>query len=144
MNSDSRSRLFRAFFGLAIAFGPALFLFALLAHDAKGPSGQSSRLSGLTNWLMFFVPPLFLYGIVTSIRNLRSGAAVVSKRSLLYASLLMLLVGACPWAYTRYLTGGSPGNEGAGMLGTLIFIFVGIPGFILTVIGLVAGWINED
>jgi hypothetical protein len=30
------------------------------------------------------------------------------------------------------------------MLGTLIFLFVGVPGLILTIVGLVSGWLSEE
>jgi len=62
----------------------------------------------------------------------------------LVVGLIALLIGGCPWVYTSYLVGGTPGNESAGMLGTLLFIFIGLPGLLLTLIGLIVrGWEPE-
>jgi hypothetical protein len=50
--------------------------------------------------------------------------------------LLMLLAGGCPWLYTPLLTGGKS-NQASGMLGTVIFVLVGLPGLAVTAIGLI-------
>ena len=64
-------------------------------------------------------------------------------KSLFIVGLPMLVIGATSWFYTPLIIGGSPNNEGAGMLGTLIFIFIGIPGFITLLIGIALyGWIR--
>ena len=64
-------------------------------------------------------------------------------KSLLIIGLPMLVIGATSWFYTPLILGGSPTNEGAGMLGTLIFIFIGIPGGITLLISIsLYGWIR--
>ncbi len=55
---------------------------------------------------------------------------------LLVVGLIFLAVGGFPWVYTPTLTGDlRPGGEGAGLMGTIIFLFVGIPGLLLTMAG---------
>jgi hypothetical protein len=64
-------------------------------------------------------------------------------KSLLIVGLPMLVIGAASWFYTPLIIGGNPNNEGAGMLGTLIFIFIGIPGCISLLISIALyGWIR--
>ena len=64
-------------------------------------------------------------------------------KSLLIVGLPMLVIGATSWFYTPLIIGGNPNNEGAGMLGTLIFIFIGIPGCITLLISIaLCGWIR--
>ena len=64
-------------------------------------------------------------------------------KSLLIVGLPMLVIGATSWFYTPLIIGGSPNNEGAGMLGTLIFILIGIPGCITLLISIALyGWIR--
>ena len=139
-----RGRTASGLIGLAIAVGTAAALIGLLYYDARTPMGRSGRQAGITGWAMFLSPFFFLYGVVAAVRGFVSESSTFSKKTLLFAGVLMLVLGACRWSYTGFLTGGRPGNESSGMLGTLIFIFAGIPGFILTLVGLCAGWINED
>ena len=64
-------------------------------------------------------------------------------KSLLIVGLPMLVIGATSWFYTPLIIGGNPNNEGAGMLGTLIFILIGIPGCITLLISIALyGWIR--
>lgn len=64
-------------------------------------------------------------------------------KSLLIVGLPMLVIGATSWFYTPLIIGGSPNNEGVGMLGTLIFIFIGIPGGITLLMSIALyGWIR--
>ena len=64
-------------------------------------------------------------------------------KSLFIVGLPMLVIGATSWFYTPLIIGGNPNNEGAGMLGTLIFIFIGIPGCITLLISIaLSGWIR--
>ena len=46
----------------------------------------------------------------------------------------MLLIGGFPWAYTPFFFG-PDGEEAWGMLGTIIFLLVGLPGVAVTGIG---------
>ena len=52
----------------------------------------------------------------------------------LIIGLILLAVGGFPWLYTPLFFGDRPPttNEGSGMLGTLIFLFVGLPGLLMT------------
>lgn len=52
-------------------------------------------------------------------------------RWVLVAGLAMLLVGGFPWAYTP-LFFGSQNEEAWGMIGTIIFLLVGLPGLAVT------------
>lgn len=58
--------------------------------------------------------------------------------------VLLCLVGLFPWAYTPALMGDRPDGEGAGMMGTMIFIYVGLPGLALLAISLLAGRRREE
>ena len=87
--------------------------------------------------VIFFGPSLLAVGCVTFLRGLPLGASVIFRRGVLMIGLLMLAIGGWPWLYISYLTGGRPGNEGDGMLGTIIFIYVGLPGLALTLTSLV-------
>jgi len=88
-------------------------------------------------------PGLAIYGLVAAVRGILFGSPLLARKAVFYTAILMLLVGAFPWVYTDRLIGGRPGNEGAGMLGTLIFLFVGVPGFIAAVTGAIVGWWAE-
>ncbi len=50
--------------------------------------------------------------------------------------VVLLLVGGCPWIYTPYFNNGRT-DSASGMLGTIIFITIGLPGLIITAIGLI-------
>ncbi|MEJ7638042.1 MAG: hypothetical protein WKF75_08700, partial [Singulisphaera sp.] len=60
----------------------------------------------------------------------RSSARVVSG-----VGLVLLLVGGCPWIYTPLFYGGETHPQASGMLGFLIFLFIGLPGLIITAVG---------
>ena len=53
---------------------------------------------------------------------------------ILTVGLCMLLVGGFPWIYTPALMHDRPNGEAAGMIGTLIFMFIGLPGLVITVV----------
>jgi len=88
--------------------------------------------------MIYFGPILLAVGCVICLRGFAWGERSCSHSAVLMMGLAMLVIGGCPWLYTSYLTGGRPGNEAAGMLGTLIFIFIGLPGLALTVAGLIS------
>ena len=50
--------------------------------------------------------------------------------------ILLLLIGGCPWTYTPYLVNGKA-DSASGMIGTIIFLMIGVPGVIITLVGLV-------
>jgi hypothetical protein len=59
------------------------------------------------------------------------------SRSILIVGIVLLIVGGFPWIYTPYLMGTRGGDEGSGMFGTIIFILVGLPGLLMTIIGFI-------
>ena len=124
--------------GRGIAISAGLILSAvgvLVTRDLMSPAAERMLPLGLQS-LIFMGPVLLAVGFVTLLRGFAWGATSVGRWGVLVAGLLMLVIGGCPWLYTSYLTGGRPGNEGVGMLGTLVFIFVGLPGLALTLAGL--------
>ena len=61
------------------------------------------------------------------------------RRLLLAIGMTSVVFGLYPYWWLDILTriqGGRPGNEGEGMGGFLIMIFLGLPGLLLTIIGL--------
>ena len=102
------------------------------------PSSLSFFLESLQT-IQFLGPSLFGLGCIVFLLSFSTPL----PKSLLIVGLPMLVIGATSWFYTPLIIGGNPNNEGAGMLGTLIFIFIGIPGCItlLTSITLY-GWIR--
>ncbi len=110
-----------------------------LALRSLVPGHPGSRLV-LLGWS---APAAFIVGVVVFVRGLAWSAAVISVQNILFSGLLMLVVGGFPWAYTPLIIGDG-GMEGSGMLGTLIFIFIGIPGILATTIGSsLGGWHSE-
>ena len=108
-------------------------LGALGTHDLFGHPAERF-LPTRFQYLMFLGPVSIGFGIVTTLRGLFLSASRVLRRVVLGTGLLMLAVGGCPWMYTPFITGDR--QEGAGMLATMIFIFVGMPGLAITI----AGW----
>ena len=136
------NRLRTGLLGFLLSVGAVLLAWVCVRLAGAGGTPGRGSMSSLAVFAV--TPVLTLYGLVASARGLLFDTPLFSKRTILYTALLMLLVGAFPWAYTGWIIGGRPGNEGAGMLGTLIFLFVGVPGFALAVAGLVAGWFRDD
>ncbi len=66
----------------------------------------------------------------------------VLHKVLLTIGLVMLAVGGFPWLYTPALMHDRQNGEAAGMTGTLIFLFVGVPGLLLTSAG-IALWSRQ-
>jgi hypothetical protein len=116
-----------------------VFAFACIAtYDFLFSDPAQSILPIPRGWLLVWGPVwgpgLLLIGWVTFLRGSTWGARVLSRRAVRIGALLMLLIGGCPWLWLSALTqmsGGRPGNEGDGMLGTIIFLFVGLPGLLL-------------
>jgi len=62
------------------------------------------------------------------------------RRLMLAIGMTLVVFGLYPYWWLDILTriqGGRPGNEGEGMGGFLIIVFLGLPGLLLTIIGLV-------
>lgn len=119
-----------------------MLIVTALSWDAgKRPGSSRAPLE----WLFFFAPMMILAGAVVLVRGLIWGAKAFTRRTVLVVGIVALAIGGFPWAYTPLLVHGSPGNEGAGMLGTLLFILIGLPGLLMTLIGLVIrGWESCD
>ncbi|MDI6783973.1 MAG: hypothetical protein QME64_07765 [bacterium] len=137
-----RFRATSVIFGLIlIAIAIGIFWYgSYTVLNAKGARGGF----GLFDWLFIFIPTMFMFGIIITIRGMFWGAKVWSGRNILLTGLVMLVIGAFPWFYTPWLMGTRGGDEGSGMMGTLIFLLVGIPGLLLTIIGLFfRGWESD-
>ena len=88
--------------------------------------------------MMAVVPMMMVIGFVIMVRGAIWRAAVFSPRTIFVCGLAMLALGAFPWFYT-----GS--GEGGGMMGTLLFLSLGVPGIIATLVGLFfGGWRRND
>lgn len=96
--------------------------------------GQVNR--SVLSGLILFGPLVLILGIVVVVQLIRHVAcrarSLCIRAILLHAGLAALALGACPWLYTPLFTGARPGTEASGMLGTAIFLCVGLPGLVLT------------
>ncbi len=115
--------------GLALAAAGAGILCFLNANAARLPAHSPAE------WLAFIAPAMFFHGLVVALGGLLVGTQIFAMRTILLTGLLMLAVGAAPWIYTPWLTGDRRGGESAGMLGTILFLIVGVPGLLLTLAG---------
>ena len=127
-----RARMRPALVGIGLVAVALLIAVVKLGGDAVGEGGSVLLLPFL------LAPTMLVAGLVIAARGLIFNAPALSRRNVLYTGLLMLLLGACPWVYTDLLIGDRPGNEGAGMLGMLLFLFVGVPGLGVLAFGLAA------
>ena len=123
------SRSARVIFGLVLVGVGLLNMYGMLSRPTEGPGRPRGE------WLIIFGPMLIVGGGVICVRGIRAGGRIFSSRTVLYTGLVMLAIGGFPWLYTGLLIR-DRGGEGSGMLGTLLFILVGIPGLILTLVGL--------
>ncbi len=85
--------------------------------------------------LIFYGPALLIAGIVLVLRRGAWNQRIFSRALFLQVGLIMLILGGFPWIYTPLIIRDG-GMEGSGMLGLIIFIFLGLPGLIVTVLGL--------
>lgn len=90
---------------------------------------------GFLAWWQFAGPVVLAVGVVMVARAVLPTVGLWRQRPLLAIGLVLLLIGGAPWLYTPWLIGDRPGGEAAGMLGTLLFIFAGLPGLVLSVLG---------
>lgn len=109
---------------LFLAIGVLLTAGLFTAYRPWGPT----RLDGL----VLLGPFVLAAGTALAIPKSKERHAS-SGGLFLGVGLLLLLVGGCPWTYTPLFTGGS--NSSSGMMGTLIFIVIGLPGLALTAVG---------
>ena len=124
--------------------GIVLMLIGLAATMGPFMSTANMRTSwSLLDLLLLFGPTLFFMGIAMTILSFIPGARVFSPRTILLTGFLMLVVGIFPWIYTPYFFNGRS-NEGSGMMGTLIFLLVGVPGIVLTILGFLMGGIHSE
>jgi uncharacterized membrane protein len=84
---------------------------------------------GIFNMLVFFGPCLLISGLVIFIRGYFFNKSAFSKQTVRWCGLIMLLLGGFPWLYTPLIIS-DRGMEGSGMLGTILFIVLGIPGIL--------------
>jgi len=128
------SRLSSIITGLIVL---AVGVFGMIKFSTPDDQGFASNIFGY--WVLFS-PAISIVGLVFTIRSAYLGIRAFSGRSVLIAGLLMVLLGAYPWFYTPLLIRDG-GMEGSGMLGTFLFVFLGIPGVVFTIIGLcLKGW----
>jgi hypothetical protein len=90
---------------------------------------------------IFLLGPIFLAAAAAGHAARSEQAAKPGRESapagrVVRLGLLMLLAGGFPWLYTPLFTGGKS-NQASGMIGTLIFMLVGLPGLVVTAIGLI-------
>ena len=104
-------------------------------------------LLGLVLTLILFLPggkTFSLLGPVFLVLGLMLVVGEAAPRAVLLIGLVMLAIGGFPWAYTPWLMGTRGGDEGSGMMGTLIFICVGMPGLAATLVGLFYTFSGSD
>jgi hypothetical protein len=138
----SRFRVSSVVFGL-ILIGIAIGIYWYTNYNISHTIRAQSRYWFL-DILFTFIPTFIFAGLVITIRGIIWGARIWSGRNILITGLIMLVIGAFPWIYTPLLMGARKGSEGPGMLGTLIFLFVGIPGLIFTIFGFICGGRESD
>ena len=80
-----------------------------------------------------FAPALLLVGVVLGLKSWFRGAKLFSFKTLFNIGLVMLALGASAWWWIPPVTGYRPGGESAGMLGTIVFLLLGLPGLGLIV-----------
>ena len=121
------SRIVPAVVGLGLAALGLLLILLLFTgpDDRQGPF----------EWLALLGPALVVAGGVTCVRGWFCRVSAFSRSNVLATGLVMLAVGIFPWIYTGLLIG-DHGGEGSGMLGTILFVTVGVPGLIVTLVGL--------
>jgi hypothetical protein len=102
--------------------------------------------SGYRPWGITPVNTVFLLGpvvlaaaaagsVARSGKSAESGRERATAGKVVGIGLLMLLAGGCPWLYTPLFTRGVS-NQASGMLGTVIFLLVSLPGLAVTGVGL--------
>lgn len=108
------------------------------SDESRGISiGRKTYQPG-SDWLMAFVPMIMLCGMVILVWGVIWGATVFSVRTVFICGIAMLVLGAYPWFYTGK-------GEAGGMFGTLLFLSLGIPGLVVTLVGvLIGGWQRGD
>ncbi len=124
-----------------------LLVGSVTAYNIYVPSKQRVGPDWFRGSFVLLGPVLLISGAVLSVlelatwrRSCRTKAATgdSSSRWVLWMGLTMLLIGGFPWAYTplffRY-QGIYDNGQGSGMLGTLIFLVLGLPGLAVTLIG---------
>ena len=131
MNASPASRLVAVGVGAGMV-GLAAWMASPFWNPDPGPHVFWSR-----EILALLAPAVFCCGVVVFLGGAVVGTAILRGRTFFFVGLLMLLFGAFPWIYTPLVIH-DHGGEGSGMLGTLIFLFVGLPGLLLTVTGLLA------
>lgn len=121
---------------LTTALGLILIVLGAIATHDLFCSHNSRIMPARFFRLSFIGLPVLLVGLATFLRGLGWKDSPSSWRRGLRIGYVMLAIGGFPWLYTWLLVGGRPSNEAAGMLGTIIFIIVGLPGMVLVLTSL--------
>jgi len=106
-------------------------------EDRSAPTGVARTHSSDSGLLIILVPGMIVSGVVILVRGLVWKATAFSSRTVFLCGLFMIILGAFPWIYTGR-------GEGGGMLGTLLFVSLGVPGIIVTVAGILLGGTRKD
>ncbi|WP_345989629.1 hypothetical protein WCX18_03535 [Sulfurimonas sp. HSL1-2] len=120
-----------------VAVGLLLAVIGLVAFKDLLHARADRVLPSALFILSYLGLPILFVGAVTIFRGMGWLKGRGFARTLLSIGIAMLAVGGFPWVYTDLLVGGRPGNEASGMLGTILFILVGVPGLVVTVTALV-------
>jgi hypothetical protein len=129
-----------------------LFVGAVATYNPFLPREQRVGPAWLTGGTVLVGPVLLALGGVSALLELaarrgsgRAKGAIVtgSRRWVLTTGLTMLLVGGFPGAYTPLIFG-SQNEQAWGMVGTIIFLYIGLPGLAVTGIGVPRHWISRS
>lgn len=91
--------------------GPVLLAAGAASHSARQPGGAGAQQG-------------------------TRGSGASSARRVTGLGLLMVLIGGCPWLYTPYFFSGTS-DTSSGMIGTIIFLMIGLPGLAVLAIGFI-------
>jgi len=118
------------------ALGLLLIIIGVIAFKDLLSVRTDRVLPSALFFLSYLSLPMLIVGVVSLLRAMGRLQGKSIRKGMLTIGLFMLLIGGFPWIYTDMLVGGRPGNEGSGMLGTILFILVGLPGLAVTVTAL--------
>ena len=116
--------------GTAVVIGLILLIMGIfMSHRFLNPPAQRYQQSILA-WFFFIGPTITSFGIVIVLRGLAIGMEAFSRNTILLTGILMLF-------FSIILLFLSGAGEGMGMLYTVLFVLVLVPGLILTIIGFI-------
>ena len=128
-SASSSARLATLVIGLGMVALGALSTYNLLVP-------KTARIGfAVSDLLALFGPCLCVVGGLLTVKGIRWRFRVSSRHVILGTGLVLVAVGGFPWAYTPMLTEDQPGGEAAIVTGTFVFVLVGLPGILLTIVG---------